>query len=643
MREVEDGRICKALNIAIPVVAIIGALYHLISTQHLFQTFLEHQNNHFAFALILVCLTSLKKKPKHWPFILPLMLLGVVATGYVKVFFTDLQGRIGFPTTIDIVIGILLVIVALEASRRAFGPAISALAIIFIAYDLLGQYLPPPFYHCQFTLQYVVTHLSIGLCGMYGTALAVSVNYIFLFFLFGGILQASQAMEFFLALGKLVGRKLRGGAAQTAVVSSALVGSVTGSAVANVAITGAFTIPLMKKVGYRPEQAGAIEAAASTGGQILPPVMGAAAFLMSGITGIPYIQIVLAAIIPALLYFIAVGLYVEFQARSLNITKLYEEIDIRGMLVRMPCFVVPLAMLIGLLVRGYTPMFCAFWAIIALITTSFITDFLTKERSSLRQLLKGFTSRLLKGVTAGATGGAQIGVTSAVLGFLMGSLTMTGIGIKLSGMVEQWSMGILLIACVLTMCISILFGMGVPTMVAYALVAVIVTPVLMHMGVPLLQAHFFCMFFAVFSGITPPVALSALAGSAIAGGKYFKTGLTAFKICIVAFVLPYLIIWNPALIMQPQSLLVGINSVIAVVLALMATAIVVTNYYIVKPNVWQRALFAICAVLLLAYAFTINHVLLVAGIILLTLLTLYQLRERRLRGGHDGLTNVEGG
>lgn len=618
--KVAVGRLPMVLNVLIPVVAVIAALYHLVSTQYLFQTVIVHQNNHFTFALILVFLSSLKKKPGRWPLIISLILLGLAATGYVNIFVSDLQERAGSPTTMDLVIGILLIVIALEASREAFGPIIPILGIIFIAYDFLGQYLPPPFYHYTFTIGDVVSHLSIGLSGgMYGSAMAVSVNYIFLFFLFGGILQVSGALEFFMALGKLAGQKLRGGPAQTAVISSALVGMVTGSAIANVAITGAFTIPLMKKVGYKPEQAGAIEAAASTGGQIMPPVMGAAAFLMSGITGIPYSEIMVAAFIPALLYFIAIGIYAELQARALNISIVQQEIDVKGMLLRMPCFVVPLVLLVLLMVWGYTPMFSAFWAIVSLVATDFITQLLAKQRPSWR--------RLVEGLTIGSIGGAKIGVTSAALGFLMVSLTMTGIGIKLSGMVEQWSGGSLPVALFITMLVSILFGMGVPTMIAYALVAIVVAPVLMGMGVPLLQAHFFAFFFACFSGVTPPVALAALVASGIAGSNYFKTAFVAIKICIVAFILPYLIIWNPALILQPASLAIGVTTVIAVLLALLATTIVVTNYYIVKVNVLQRVLFAISAVLLWGYAFILNNFFLLTGIGVIIMLTLYQLRR----------------
>jgi len=617
----EDKGLQKNLGRIITIVAVVGALYHLVCTQWLFQTFLEHQNNHFAFSLVLVLLVIIKQQPRRWPYFLALMVVGLVATGYVKIFFSALQERAGFPTTADMIIGVMLVIIALETSRLAFGLAIPILACIFIGYDLFGHYLPDPFYHIKFDLEYVVSNLSIGLQGMYGTALSVSVNYIFLFFLFGGILQKSGAIEFFSTLGKLAGRKLKGGPAQTAVVSSALVGSVTGSALANVAITGAFTIPLMKKVGYKPEQAGAIEASASVGGQVMPPIMGAQAFLMSAVTGISYVEIMIAALIPAILYFVGIGIYVELQARALNITPKFEEVNIKGMFIRMPCFVVPIGMLVILLVQGYTPMFCAFWGTVSLVAVNMFIDVLTERRLNL--------GKLVEGLTVGAIGGAKIGVTSAVIGFLLASMTMTGIGVKLSGMVAEWSGGVLFFACVITMLVSILFGMGVPTMVAYALVALMVAPALMNMGVPLLQAHFFCMFFAVFSNLTPPVALAALVGSGIAGSDYFKTAFTGFKIAMIAFILPYLIIWNPAVIMQPESAFIGVMTILTILMAMVSIAVVFTNYYITAVSPFQRIMFGLSAIILLGYAFTVNNFLLVLGIVLMGLLTFNQLKTRK--------------
>lgn len=606
----------QILDWTIKIVAVVGAAYHLISTQFLFQTIIEHQNNHLAFSLVLVCLVLLKGKPKRWPSTLLLMGLGLVATGYVKIFFEELQGRIGFPTVPDLVIGVMLILVSLEASRRAFGLAIPILALIFICYDFLGHYLPDPLYHTRFTLSYVITHLSIGLDGMYGSALGASVNYIFLFFLYGGVLQNTRALEFFSELGKLAGRKLRGGPAQTAVVSSALVGMVTGSAIANVAITGAFTIPLMKKVGYRPEQAGAIEAVASVGGQIMPPVMGAQAFLMAAFTGIAYVDIMVAAFLPAILYYIAIALYVEFQARKLNIPHSTEKIDTKAMLTGMPCFLIPIGLLVYLLASGYTPMFCAFWTTLSVITINLLTDLILLRRLKVMKLVEG--------LTVGATGGAQIGVTSAVIGFLMASVTMTGLGVKLSGMVADLSGGVLLIALLITMVVSLIFGMGVPTMVAYALVAFMVAPALTRMGVPLMEAHFFCMFFAVFSNLTPPVALAALVGSKIAGADYFRTAFVAFKISLVTFILPYILIWNPAVIGKFKSLSSGVASLMSILLLLLAIAIVMCGYYIRKINMLQMCIAALSGIPLLVYVFTLNLVFIVIGAAMLVFLTIQQ-------------------
>jgi TRAP-type uncharacterized transport system fused permease subunit len=250
-----------------------------------------------------------------------------------------------------------------------------------------------------------------------------------------------------------------------------------------------------------------------------------------------------------------------------------------------------------------------------------IIDLLTQKRLNLKNLVEGLTQ--------GAIGGAKIGVTSAVIGFLLASMTMTGIGIKLAGMVAEWSGGIILIACIITMFVSILFGMGVPTMVAYALVALMVAPALMRMGVPLLQAHFFVMFFAVFSNLTPPVALACLVASGIAGGNYFKTAFIGLKIALIAFILPYLIIWNPAVILKGQNVFEEIMTVIAILLAMLAIGIVFTSYYITRINLIRRGLFAVGAILLLGYAFSMSLFYFAVGTALMIVLTLEQLRGRK--------------
>ena len=326
------SRFHKALRTAVIVLSIGMVLYHLVSTQYLIFSPFSHQNTHFGFAVLIIYLTTLIRAKKSWPVVVILLLASVVSVGYVAVFELDIQMRAGLINAADEVIGWILVVVALDACRRVFGPVLPAIALIGIVYTFFGHYLPGPFGIRVISPTYIVSHLSIGLSGMYGIALGVSANYIFLFIVFGALFQASGGLAFFMELGKVVGRRLRGGAADTAVVSSALIGSVTGSAVANVGITGAFTIPLMKKAGYKPYQAGAIEASASSVGQIMPPVMGAAGFLLAAMIGMPYVQVMAAAIVPALMFSFAIFCYCEFRARALNIVSEKIPIDKRLML-----------------------------------------------------------------------------------------------------------------------------------------------------------------------------------------------------------------------------------------------------------------------------------------------------------------------
>jgi len=601
------------------VVAIAMTLYHLAYTQYLIVGPTEHVNIHYAFGFTLIFLLAIRKRPKRWWLMLLLVLLVWAGTGYIAYFLEDLQFRVGYPTPPDLVIGTMLVILALIACWDSFGPALPIVGLAFIAYFLFGQYLPGFLYHFRFTYSDVLSRIAIGLDGMYGVSGGVSANFIFLFIIFGSLLQVSGATEFFLEVGKAVGRRLAGGPAQTAVVSSMLVGMVTGSAMANVGITGAYTIPLMKKVGYKPEQAGAIEAAASSGGQIMPPIMGAAAFLLVGITGISYIRVMAAAIIPALLFFWAVGLYCEFRARQMGITPLPEKINTRLMANRSYLFVVPLGVLMYLLIVGFSPMYAIFWSIILLAVLSFLRK---ETRPSWRKLVNS--------VISGASTGAGIGAACAVVGIILATVTGTGLGIKLSSAVVAWSFDNLALLAILAMLASMLLGMGVPTLGAYVLVATLVAPAMMRLGVPLLQAHLFAFYFAIFSGITPPVALAAMVGAGIAGANYFKTSVEACKICLPAYILGFIFVWNPTLVGNPPNLLVGVLTFTAVVVGVATTSMVVTSYFLTRLNSLQLALGILSSVSLFAYSFTTNTVLFAAGAILFVFLTLWQIRARRL-------------
>lgn len=629
MKVKEARRTGKVVDIAIAVVAIAMSIYHLSYTQYLIVGAVEHVNLHYALGFTLVFLLALKKRPRLQWLILAAILLLLVGTFYVGYFQEDLQFRVGHPITPDLAIGTILVILALVACWESFGPVLPTIAIIFVTYFQFGQYLPKFIYHYPFPFGEVISRICIGMDGMYGVSGSISANFIFLFILFGGILQVSGAIDFFLELGKAVGRKLRGGPAQAAVVSSLLVGSVTGSAMANVGITGAYTIPLMKRVGYTPEQAGAIEASASSGGQVMPPIMGASAFMLVGITGIVYIHVMAAAIIPAILFFLAIAFYCEFRARALGITPLMEKIDTRLMITRAYLFIVPLVLLIYLMVRGLSPMYAIFWAIITLIVLSFVRK---ETRPSLRKLAQGFIS--------GASTGARIGAACAVVGIILATVTGTGLGIKLSSAVVNLSLGNLVLLCVLAMLASIILGMGVPTLGAYLLVAVLIAPAIVKLGVPLLQAHLFCLYFAIFSGITPPVALAALVGAGMAGANYFKTSVEAWKISLPAYIIAYVLIWNPTLVANPPSPLIAVLTFIAIIVGIATIAMVVTSQYLTRLNWLEMAITILSGAGLIGYCFTMNNLLFALGAGFFTALTLWQVKRRgaeaKVLGATDG-------
>lgn len=563
--------------------------YHLTSTQYMLLSPIEHQTTHLGFSLLLVYLGSLYKTRKYWPLTLAFLLCAIVAIGYIQVFYIDLEDRMEFPTTWDLIIGGLLIVTVLEATRRALGLVLTSVALFFIAYAIFGQYLPRPFGIFPIPPTQLIYELSTGFTGIYGIVLSVSANYIFLFVLLGGILKVSGGPRFFHEIGLVVGRMLRGGPAMTAVVGSSLVGSVTGAPSANIALTGSFTIPLMKQAGYRPEQAGAIEAAASTGGQIMPPVMSAAAFIMAGITGIPYAKVMLAAILPAIFYYISIGLYVQLQAMKMNLSPLSDQrANIREILLSAPNFVVPLIVIIVLFIIGYSPMYVGFWGVV----TSFALGLVRKEtRPSLTEWLSGFTS--------GATMGAAIGVSCAAIGVMVKVLTMTGLGIKLPAIIEAWSGGNLLLALIMVMIACLILGCGVPTAPAYIMVAIVGAPVLLKSGLSILQAHFFVFYYAVMSMLTPPVAPAAVVASSLSGTSFMKTAVEEIKPAIAGFLVPFMIIWCPILILEPRgSLPVALLKLFALIIAVICVQVGINDYYLVLCRLFERVLSFFCAALL---------------------------------------------
>jgi len=599
----------------VAAVALLMCLYQLAFTQLLLVEPALHTVLHVGFALVVTFLdvfhTKALEGKRAW-FSFSLVIVTVIVTIYLFVYRFELSERIIFPLSRDVVIGVAAIVVLFVAAIMRFGKTLPIVAGVLIAYAVFGQYLPEPFRTPDLEIRdQLIPYLSLGIgtgWGIYGNVVAISANYLFLLILFGSVLAASGGTRFIIGIGQMVGSRLTSGPAAVAVVGSSLLGTVTGSTAANISITGAFTIPLMKKVGYPPKIAAAIEAASSNGGQIMPPLMGVTAFVMAGYTGIPYVQIMIAAIVPALLYYMLLMMYAQIQGKKMQIARHPVAVDRKELLLDSPGFLIPLIVLVTLLLKGYSLMFLAFWSIVAVLATSLIRK---KTRPSLQTVMKAFVR--------GARAGSEIAVATALIGIIVTCFSVTGLGIKIPTLVEMLSGGSLPIALFITMIVSIILGAGVPTIVAYLLVAVTAVPAILKMGVPLLQAHYFAMFYAAFSHLTPPVAIGVIVASGLAGSKFWPTCWESMKAAAAGLLLPWVIVYAPVVILRPENLMFGIAEIIAIILALFSIQVVCSNHLIVDLNFKERAGFLLAMITLFATLVTNNYLFLGAGTVILAI------------------------
>ena len=618
----EQKKAPKVLDIIIIFVGCVMVFYHLIATQYLIWGGIEHRNLHLALALALVFLDTLRtmKRPSLRILVVALIFSSIVVTGYIFIFREHLELNVGFiPSLTDWIIGITLTIVVIESARQAWGWSFAVVCIIAILYFFFGHLIPGELGHTRFTTEYVVSMLGLSFQGAF-YLLSVSADYIFLFVVFGGILAAVGAQRFFIEVGRALGKRLAGGAAQTAVVSSAFVGMVMGQAVSNVAVTGAFTIPFMKKAGYTPEQAGAIEATASTGGQVTPPIMGESVFIMATFLSMAYIDICTKSFLMAFLFFFAVGVSVQIMAYKNKIPRPKEAVDTHELILGAPLFLIPLAVLFIFLFLRFTPMYAAFYTIVC---TALLPLLRKETRPSLGTYVRGFAQ--------GALIGAKIAVAVAAIGMAVQAVLTTGLGIKIAYLIEEVSGGNLFLALIITMFVSLLLGCGLPTPAAYTIVAIIVSPVLVKMGVKLLSAHMFVFWFAVFSALTPPIAFASMAGASLAGGNFMKTCGEAFRLAISAFILPYLIVYCPSLIMEGTDAIEIILACIGAPVALTALSIGIYGHFFVSTSGAERLLFLLTAFGITGSLISKVYAFLGGGLLLFLLLIIWQwMRRKRL-------------
>lgn len=604
----------------VAVIAICFSLFQIYTAT--FGVFDAHIQRavHLSFAMALVFLLFPMRKSWSGDGIHPvdavMALIAVAMPLYVVIFYKDLVMRAALSTPLDTLIGAVGVLLVLEAARRVVGWPIVIVAVVFLAYAFAGPNIPGAFAHRGVSLTMLVGHLYYTTEGVFGIPLGVSATFIFLFILFGAYLEKSGLGKLFIDLANSIAGWASGGPAKVAVISSGLMGTISGSSVANVAGTGSFTIPMMKKLGYRPEFAGAVEAAASTGGQLMPPIMGAAAFLMAEFVGVPYISVAKAAAIPALLYFTGVMLCVHLEAKKTGLRGLsIEELPKVGAILKEKGhLMLPLIVIIYLLVSGYTPMRAALWAIVLTVLASLL-------RSSTRMSLKD----VVKGLEDGARSALGVIIACATAGIIIGVVTKTGLGLKLGSVLIQLAGGHLLPTMMFTMITSIILGMGVPTTANYVITSTIAAPTIIQLGVPVLAAHMFVFYFGIIADVTPPVALAAFAGSGIAKSDPLKTGVQASKLAIAAFLIPYIFVLSPALLM--------INTTVTQVLLIIATSTIgmigvaaaVSNYFIIKTSWLERLLFLIGGLMMIDP----NHLTDLLGVgILVTAIIIQFIRKR---------------
>lgn len=489
----------------------------------------------------------------------------------------------------QIAIGVTGICLVLEAARRTVGATFTLIAIIFCLYLFVGPYLPGVLGHRGFDFKTVVEHIFFTTEGVFGVPVAVSATYVFLFILFGVVLESTGAGKFFLELITGQVGHFRGGPAKVAVVSSAAMGTISGSAIANVVTTGTFTIPMMRRIGFNPNYAAGVEAMASTGGQLTPPILGVAAFIMAQFSGIPYADIAWAAVLPALLYYNCGLWQIHFHAKKHNVPTIpRDQLPPFWPVFRQGWFFLPpLAVIVLLLFEGYTAIFAALYGLAAVLAGAIL--FGDRSKVAPLQLLL-MCEKLARAILP------IIGAVSAA-GIIVGAVTLSGIGVNISRLLVDTAAQSQLLALVITMIVATILGLGMPTSAAYILAAAVLVPSLIDIGISPLAAHFFALYYASLSVITPPVALASYAAASIAGGDPWRTGLQGFKLALAAYLVPFFFAYNNALLGQGGVIQIGL-ALITGVIGTFALAGAIEGFMFGRMAYWQRALAAVGAILL---------------------------------------------
>jgi len=570
----------------VTIVSVGLALFHLITSFTGPLVTLQHRALHTGVILILVFLLypSRKNAPQQRASLIDFLLaiLSLATIIYIFIDYMGIVNRAGLPNQNDILFSLLMVILVLEGGRRVVGNGLTILCALFLLYAYFGPHLPRIIAHRGYQIGDIVTYMYLTTEGIFGTAIGVSATYIFLFVLFGAFLNRTGMGQLFNDSAMAISGHTSGGPAKVAVISSGFLGSINGSAIANVVTTGSFTIPLMKRTGYSKNFSGAVEAAASVGGQILPPVMGATAFIMAETLGMPYAQIALAAIIPGILYYLGVLTVVHLRAkrrglRGLNRSELP---SIKNVMKERGHLLIPLVILIYMLFGGYTPIYAAAWAIISTAVISML-------RKTTRMNFKG----LIQALEDGTRSALGVGMACAMVGIIVGVASLTGFGLKMTSAILFLGNDVLLFTLFFTMIASIILGMGLPSIPTYIITSSMAAPALVQFGVEPFVSHMFVFYFGILANLTPPVALAAFAGAGISGGEPNRTGFISLKLAVAGILVPYIFVYSPELLMQGTNVanIIWITTTAAIGIIALGAAL---EGYLIEHINWIVRLFA---------------------------------------------------
>lgn len=545
-------------------------------------------------------------------------IVGIGLSAFVIFYFlitydSFVRERAGENTTLDIYVGALALILLFEASRRVVGIGLTLIALFFLTYNFFGAYIPGMLGHYGFSIERVVNLMYWGGQGIFGTALGVSATYIFVFVLFGAFLKNSGFSDFINNLALTVAGRTAGGPAKVAVFASALMATISGSAVSNVVTTGTVTIPMMKKAGYSKKFAGAVESVASTGGLIAPPVMGAAAFIMAEFLGVSYSVVMLAALIPASLYYLTLFMIVHFEAKKMGLSGISKENIPNAIKVLKEGghLLIPLFILLIMLFTGFSPIYAAIISLISVVPTAAI-------RKSTRM---SFTV-VIESIVEGVKGAISVGIACAIVGIVIATITLTSVGLIIGNNILSFAGESILLAALLTAFISIVLGMGVPATAAYIIVATISVPILTRLGVAPVAAHMFAFYFAALSSITPPVALAAYAAAGIAGESPNKVAFESVRLGLIGFIVPFFFIFNPTLLLTGGTIVEYIYAGATAIIGGVTLAAGLKGYLLRNTFFIERILLLIAGISLMDTTLIINIIALVivAGVVVSQLL-----------------------